>query len=88
MAKNLCIKLCFIDEKDLSDQDEPTEEDTFTKETFISIDEIFALNATSMLDQPNTSIKRKFCMQHVKKIQIYFLMQKNPRVEDNSSKQH
>ena len=26
-----------------------------------SIDERFALNATSMLDQPNTSIKGRFC---------------------------
>ena len=51
LAKNLCIRLFVIDEENLSDQNEKaTEDNTFANKTFFSIDERFALNASSMLD--------------------------------------
>ena len=38
LAKNLCIRLFFIDEENLSDQDEEaTKENTFANKTFLSI---------------------------------------------------
>ena len=44
--------LTCIDEENLSDQDEGATKDcTLANKTFLSIDERFALNATSMLNQ-------------------------------------
>ena len=50
-----------IDEENLSDQYEgATKDSTLSNKTFLSIVERFALNATSMLDQSNTSIREDF----------------------------
>ena len=47
-----------MDEKNLSDQnEEATEDNKFANKTFLSNDERFALNVTSMLGETNTSIK-------------------------------
>ena len=47
--------LSYMYEENWSDQDEgATEDNTFANKTFLSIDERFALNATSMLDQPKS----------------------------------
>ena len=52
-----------MDEKKLSDQnEEATEDNEFANKTFLSIDERFALNATSMLDQTMKS-KIKLSLQ-------------------------
>ena len=52
-----------MDEKNLSDQnEEATEDNKFANKTFLSIDERFALNATSMLDQTMKS-KIKLSLQ-------------------------
>ena len=52
-----------MDEKNLSDQnEEATEDNEFANKTFLSIDERFALNATSMLDQTMKS-KIKLSLQ-------------------------
>ena len=52
-----------MDEKNLSDQnEEATEDNKFENKTFLSIDEKFALNATSMLDQTMKS-KIKLSLQ-------------------------
>ena len=50
--------LTCIDEENLSDQYEgATKDSTLSNKTFLSIVERFALNATSRLDQRNTSIR-------------------------------
>ena len=60
MAKNPCIRVFVMDEKNLSDQnEEATEDNKFANKTFLSIDERFALNAASMLDQTKNSIRVK-----------------------------
>ena len=52
-----------MDEKKLSDQnEEATKDNEFANKTFLSIDERFALNATSMLDQTMKS-KIKLSLQ-------------------------
>ena len=52
-----------MDEKNLSDQnEEATEDNKFANKTFLSMDERFALNATSMLDQTMKS-KIKLSLQ-------------------------
>ena len=61
-----------MDEKNLSDQnEEATEDNKFANKTFLSIDERFGLNATSVLDK----IKRRFCSKS-KKFRFTFLNQK------------
>ena len=51
-----------MDEKNLSDQnEEATEDNKFANKTFLSMDERFALNATSMLDQ---TMKSKIKLSH------------------------
>ena len=63
MAKNPCIRVFVMDEKKLSDQnEEATEDNEFANKTFLSIDERFALNARSMLDQTMKS-KIKLSLQ-------------------------
>ena len=85
MVKNLCIRLFVIDEENLSDQDEKaTEDNTFANKTFLSIDERFALNATSMLDQTNTSTTEDFAACQINLDLLSF--QKNPRVMPSSFK--
>ena len=74
LAKNLSIRLFVIDEENLSDQDEKaTEDNTFANKTFLSIDERFALNATLMLDQLNTSIIEDFAASQIN-LDLNYLM--------------
>ena len=70
--KYLCIRLFVINEE------EATEDNTFANKTFLSIDERFALNATSMLDQSNTSIREDFAASQINLDLLSY--QKNPRV--------
>ena len=50
----------------MSDQgEEATEDNTFANKTFLLIDERFALNATSMLDQTNTSLREDFAARQM-----------------------
>ena len=66
-----------MDEKNLSDQnEEATEDNKFENKTFLSIDEKFALNVTSLLDQP-LKLREDFASSQ---INLDLLScQKNPR---------
>ena len=76
------IRLFVIDEENLSDQGE---DNTFANKTFLLIDERFALNATSMLDQTNTSLREDFAARQMNLDLLSY--QKNPRVMPSSLRQ-
>ena len=55
------VNLFVIDKENLLNQGgEVMEDNTFATKTFHSIDKRFALNATSMLNQTNTSLREDF----------------------------